>query len=135
MPVYDRLVAERKKNRNIVGPIKVEFGIWRARVNGEIGELVAEPYKIEKTKSARLRLLGHVKRMGKDRADRKAYLRRPMGCTPVCRPRYHWKDGVAEDLKELNVPQWSDLEKVRKMAYFGIGGQDPLRIAKLAKYS
>lgn len=41
-----------------------------------------------------------MERMGVDRAAKRVCLRQP---TPVGGLRYRWEDGVAEDLKGLNV--------------------------------
>ncbi|KAI8420362.1 hypothetical protein MSG28_008880 [Choristoneura fumiferana] len=54
--------------RKIQGPVKRDDGTWRIRKNIETQELVAEPNIIGVTKSHRLRWLGHLLRMGEDRA-------------------------------------------------------------------
>lgn len=108
------LVAERKILRKILGPTIGEDGEWRQRYNREIENIVSEPNIIGEIKSSRLRWLGHVERMGEDRAVRKAYLGQPSGRRPVGRPRYRWKDEVAKDLKELEVSDWSELAQNRE---------------------
>ncbi|CAG9112619.1 unnamed protein product [Plutella xylostella] len=108
------LVAERKILRKILGPTIGEDGEWRQRYNREIENIVSEPNIIGEIKSSRLRWLGHVERMGEDRAVSKVYLGQPSGRRPVGRPRYHWKNEVAKDLKELEVSDWSELAQNRE---------------------
>ncbi|KAI8425056.1 hypothetical protein MSG28_006924 [Choristoneura fumiferana] len=56
--------------------------------------------------SARLRWLGHVERMGEDRAAKRAYLGQPTGRRPIGRPRYRWLDEVRKDLCDMQVADW-----------------------------
>ncbi|XP_073956550.1 uncharacterized protein [Choristoneura fumiferana] len=60
------LVAERKIYRKILGPTRQVDGAWRVRRNVDVEDLVGEPNIIGESKSARLRWLGHVERMGED---------------------------------------------------------------------
>ncbi|XP_073952650.1 uncharacterized protein [Choristoneura fumiferana] len=75
------LVAERRILRKILGPTQRDDGSWRIRKNREIEDPVSEPNVIGETKASRLRLLGHVERLGEDRAVKRAYLGRPSGRT------------------------------------------------------
>lgn len=58
---------------------------------------------IEEKKSARLRYLGHMERIGGEGATKRSYLGPLKDRRPVGQPRYRWKAEVAKDLKELNV--------------------------------
>ncbi|KAI5635541.1 hypothetical protein NE865_11715 [Phthorimaea operculella] len=100
------LVAERKIYRKMLGPTRRDDGSWRVRKNRELEELVAEPNIISEIKSARIRWLGHLERMGEDRAVKRAYLRKPNGKRPVGRPRYRWADEAEKDLLQLQHPDW-----------------------------
>ncbi|CAH0398144.1 unnamed protein product [Chilo suppressalis] len=72
------------------------------------------PNIIGEIKAARLRWLGHVERMGEDRAVKRAYLRQPIGRRPVGRPRYRWSDEVQRDLQSLSADGWRDLARDRR---------------------
>lgn len=60
----------------------------------------------------------HVERTGECRAakrvERAACPGQPTDRRPVDRPRYRWKNAVAKDLKQLNVPKSSELAQDRK---------------------
>ncbi|KAI5635421.1 guanylate kinase domain-containing protein [Phthorimaea operculella] len=100
------LVAERKIYRKMLGPTRRDDGSWRVRKNRELEELVAEPNIIGEINSARIRWLGHLERMGEDRAVKRAYLGKPNGKRPVGRPRYRWADEAEKDLLQLQHPDW-----------------------------
>lgn len=76
------LVAERNLLRKILGPTHRPDGSWRIWKNVEIDDLVEEPNISGVTKSLRLRWLGHLERMGDDRAAKRAYEGRPIGSFP-----------------------------------------------------
>ncbi|KAI5631634.1 hypothetical protein NE865_15650 [Phthorimaea operculella] len=91
----------------MLGPTRRDDGSWRVRKNRELEELVAEPNIIGEIKSARIRWLGHLERMGEDRAAvKRAYLGKPNGKRPVGRPRYRWADEAEKDLLQLQHPDW-----------------------------
>ncbi|KAG7309934.1 hypothetical protein JYU34_004449 [Plutella xylostella] len=100
------LVAERKVMRKMLGPTRREDGSWRVRKNQEIEDLISEPNILGQIKSQRLRWLGHLQRMGEDRAAKRAYLGVPSGRRPVGRPRYRWSDEVGKDLRQLQAGDW-----------------------------
>ncbi|KAI5633037.1 hypothetical protein NE865_14255 [Phthorimaea operculella] len=108
------LVAERKIFRKILGPTQREDGTWRSRKNLEMEQLISEPNIIGEIKSARLRWLGHVERMGEDRAAKRAYLGQPHGQRPVGRPRYRWIDEVQKDLGALQMADWRQAAQNRE---------------------
>lgn len=107
------LVTERKIFRKILGPVRRDDGTWRVRKNQEIEDIISEPNIISETKAARLRWLGHVERMGEDRAVKRAYEGRPSGKRPVGRPRYRWKDMVVKDLNALQISRWQEVAQDR----------------------
>ncbi|XP_048481716.1 uncharacterized protein LOC125489586 [Plutella xylostella] len=102
------LVAERKVLRKIFGPRQRPDGSWRVLKNAELEDLMAGANIVGETKAHRLRWLGHLQRMGKDRSAKRAYMGRPTGRRPVGRPRYRWSDAVEADLRELQVVDWRE---------------------------
>lgn len=107
------MVTERKIYRKILGPTKRQDDSWRIKTNAEIADLVSEPNIIGATKSHRLRWLGHVERMGEDRAVKRAYLGRPTGRRLVGRPRYRWRDVVEADLRQIQAHNWREIAQDR----------------------
>ncbi|XP_038214255.1 uncharacterized protein LOC119834051 [Zerene cesonia] len=107
------LVTERKVLRKILGPIRSDDGSWRIRTNKEVEELFDEPNILGEVKAHRLRWLGHVLRMGDDRAVKRVYLGRPTGRRPVGRPKYRWADQVTNDLVALRRSDWSNIVPCR----------------------
>ncbi|XP_073948969.1 uncharacterized protein [Choristoneura fumiferana] len=79
---------------------KTEYLLMR---NVDVEDLVGEPNIIGESKSARLRCLGHVERMGEDRAAKRAYLGQPTGRRPIGRPRYRWLYEVRKDLCDMQL--------------------------------
>jgi hypothetical protein len=52
-------------------------------------------------KSRRIRLAGHVARMGDRRSACKGLLRRPNGKRPLLRSRRRWQGNIKMDLQEV----------------------------------
>ena len=83
-----------------------EQGEWRIRTNKELYGLYKEPSLVSEIKSARIRWLGHIERMDKQRGVQKAYSQKPEGRRLPGRPRKRWIDDVEDDLKKLGVRGW-----------------------------
>jgi hypothetical protein len=74
--------------RRIFGPKRDEVtGIWRKLHNEELHILYLSPSIIGMIKSRRMRLVGHVARMGKKRNEYRILVRKPEGKSPLGRPR------------------------------------------------
>ncbi|XP_073960543.1 uncharacterized protein [Choristoneura fumiferana] len=96
-PVFakDRFDVDVKDNKLVVAERRILRKILGPNVLGET--------------KARLRWLGHVERLGEDRAVKRAYLGRPSGRRPVGRPRYRWRDKALKDLLDLGVEGWQEV--------------------------
>jgi hypothetical protein len=94
----------RKVLRKIYGPL-YDNGIWRIRTNKELLVLYQELDTVAEIKKARLRWLGHVERMSKDRVIKKLYMSKPEGRS-VGRPKMQWLDAVEEDLRNMRISGW-----------------------------
>jgi hypothetical protein len=95
-------VFENKVLRRIFGPKRDEVtGEWRRLHNKELYVLYSSPNIIRVMKSRRLRLAGHVARMGERRGAYRALVGKPAGRRPLGRPRLRWEDNIKMDLKEL----------------------------------
>jgi hypothetical protein len=53
-------------------------------------------------KSRRMRLAGHVARMGDDRGAHRVLVRKPEGKRPLGRPRLRWEDNIKMDLQDVS---------------------------------
>ena len=52
-------------------------------------------------KSRRMRLTGHVARMGERRGVQRVLVGKPEGKSPLGRPRRRWEDNIKIDLEEV----------------------------------
>jgi hypothetical protein len=86
----------------IFGPKMDEVtGGWRKLHNEELHDLYSLPSIISTTKSRRMRLAGHVARMGEKRNAYRLLVGKPEGKRPLERPRHRWVDNVKMDLLEI----------------------------------
>jgi hypothetical protein len=54
-------------------------------------------------KSRRIKLAGHVARMGEGRGVYRVLVRRPEGKRALGRPRRRWRDNIKIDLREIGI--------------------------------
>jgi hypothetical protein len=76
------------------------MGGWRKPRNEELRDLYSSPSIIRIVKSRRMRLAGHVARMGEKRNGYRLLLGKPEGKRPLGRPR-RWVDNIKTDLLEI----------------------------------
>jgi hypothetical protein len=57
-------------------------------------------------KSQRLKWLGHVERMPKEREVTRLYKWKPLASRPVERPKTRWEDDVRKDLQTMKIRNW-----------------------------
>jgi hypothetical protein len=105
-------VSENRVLRRIFGPKRDEVtGEWRKLHNEELRELYSSPSIIRIIKSKRIRLTGHVARMGEKRNACRLLVRKPKGKKPLGRPRRRWVANINMDLGEVG---WSDVDWIGK---------------------
>ena len=95
------------------GPVNID-NIWRTRNNMEIDKLIEGADIVRFIKAQRIKWLGHIQRMDQARPTTKLLDWKPMGVTPVGRPRQRWQEGVTEDLKKLKDKNWKETAKDRR---------------------
>ena len=68
-------------------------------------------------KSRRIRLAGHVARMGEDRGVHRVLVGKPEGKRSLGRPRRRWEDNIKTNLQEVGCGDmdWIDLAQVGSM--------------------
>jgi hypothetical protein len=97
--------------RRIFGPKRDEVtGEWRKLHNKELHNMYSSPDIIKQIKSRRMRWVGHVARMGKERKVYRFLVGKPKGKTPLGRPRRKWEDGIRIDLRETG---WGSIEWIK----------------------
>jgi hypothetical protein len=69
--------------------------------------IACTPSKIRMIKSRRMRLAGHVARMGAKRNVYRILVGKPEGRRQLGRPRHRWMDNIKVDLREIG---WDDMD-------------------------
>jgi hypothetical protein len=101
-------VFENRVLRRIFGPKMDEVtGEWRKLHNEELRDLYSSPSIIRIIKSRRMRLAGHVARMGEKRNVYRLLVGKPEGKRSLGRPRRRWVDNIRMDLVEVG---WGDVD-------------------------
>jgi hypothetical protein len=94
-------VFDNRVQRRIFGPKREEVTEeWKKLQSGELHNLYSSPDIIRQIKSRRMRLAGHVARMGEGRKVYRVLVGKPEGKRPLERPRRRWEDGIKMDLRE-----------------------------------
>jgi hypothetical protein len=100
-------VFENRVLRRIFGPKRDEMtGEYRKLHNEELRDLYSSPSIIRIIKLRRMRLAGHVARMGEKRNVYMLLVRKPGGNGPLGRPRCRWLVNIKMDLGEIG---WGDV--------------------------
>jgi hypothetical protein len=81
--------------------------------NDELHSLYSSPNIVRVIKSRRMKLAGHVARMGRDVYG--VLVGRPEGKRPLGRPRRRWEDNIKMDLREIGIDgaNWIQLAQDR----------------------
>jgi hypothetical protein len=82
-------------------------GEWRKLHNDELHDLHSSPSIITIMKARRMRLVGHLARMGEKRNVYRLLVRKPEGSRPLGRPRRRWLYNIRMDLGEVG---WGDVD-------------------------
>jgi hypothetical protein len=75
-------------------------GGWKKLHNEELHNLYSSPSIIKMIKSRRMRLAGHVARIGEKRDAYRLLVGKPERKIPLGRPRRRWVDNIKMDLRE-----------------------------------
>jgi hypothetical protein len=101
-------VFENRVLRRIFRPKRDEVtGEWKKFHDEELRDLYCSPSIIGVIKSRRMRLAGHVARMGEKRNAYRLLVGKPEGKRPLGRPRRRWVDNIKMDLREVG---WRDAD-------------------------
>ena len=73
-------------------------GEWRRLHNEELNDLYCSPNIVRVIKSRRMRMDGHVARMGEERGVCRVLVGKPEGKRPLGRPRRRWVGNIRMDL-------------------------------------
>jgi hypothetical protein len=75
--------------------------------------LCSSPNIIRQIKSRRMKLVGHVARMGEDSKVYKVLVGKPEGKRSLRRPRSRWQDWMRMDLREIGWGVWCGSSSLR----------------------
>jgi hypothetical protein len=78
-------------------------------VNEELNDLYSSPNVVRVIESRRMRLAGHIARMGEGRSVYRVLVGKLEGRRPLGRPRRRWEDNIRMDLPELRCVDWMEL--------------------------
>jgi hypothetical protein len=93
--------------RRIFGPKRNKVtGGWRKLHNEELHGLYSSPSIVRVIEARRMRLAGHVARMGEVRGAYNILIGMPEGRRPLGRPRRRWEDNIKMDLREIGLGMW-----------------------------
>jgi hypothetical protein len=98
-----RLSVFENRVLRIFGPKREEDGSWRKFHNDELHSLYSLPNIVRVIKSRRMRLVGHVARMGEGRGVYRLLVERIEGKRPLGRPRCRWEVNSKMDLREIGI--------------------------------
>jgi hypothetical protein len=106
-------VFENRVLRRIFGLKRDEvMGDWRKLHEEELHNLYSLPNALTMIKSRRMRLAGHVARMGEKMNAYRILLGKPEGKRPLGRPRGRWVDNIKMDLRKDRMV-WTGLTGLR----------------------
>jgi len=88
---------------------------WRELHNEELNDLYSSPNIVRVIKSRRMRLTGHVARLGERRSVYRVLVEKPDGKRQLGRPRRRWEDNIKMDLWEVGCEgmDWIDIAQDR----------------------
>ena len=87
---------------------------WRKLHNEELRNRYSLPNIVRVVKSRRMRLVGHVARMGEGRRVHRVLVGKPEGKRPLGRPRRRWEENIKMDLREVGGGgDWMELAQDR----------------------
>jgi hypothetical protein len=99
--------------RRIFGPKRDEVTReWRKLCNEELNDLHFSPNIVWVIKSKRMKLAGHVTRMGERRDIYKVLVGKPEGKRPLGRPRHSWENNIKMDRQEVECESMDWIELV-----------------------
>jgi hypothetical protein len=89
------------------GPTKELNGPWRFKTNEELDDLIQQKNVIRFIKSRRIKWLGHVERMPKEREVTRIYKWKPFASRPIGKPKNRWEDDVRKDQQTMMIENWN----------------------------
>ena len=86
---------------------KWENQLWRIKTNNELNKLIKHQNIVNYIKALRLSWFGHVQSMPDFRTAKKIFKWTPLTTRPKGRPKQRWEDTVIQDIRLLNIKNWT----------------------------
>jgi len=94
--------------RRVFGPKKDDVtGEWRKQNVELFNDMYSSPNTFRVIQSRKIRLAGHVARMGERRGVYWVFVGKPEKKRPLGRPRCKWEDNIEMDLQEVGCGAWT----------------------------
>ena len=109
-------VFENRVLRRVFGPKRDEVTEeWKKLHNEELSDLYYLLNIVRVVNSRRMRMAGHVARMGEGRVVHRVLVGKPEGKRPLGRPRRRWENNIRMDLQEVggSCGDWMELARDR----------------------
>ena len=90
----------------LFGPTR-ENQLWRIKTTSELNKLIKHQNIVNYIKALRLSWFGHVQRMPDFRTAKKIFKWTPLTARPKGRPKQRWEDNVIQDIRLLNIKNWT----------------------------
>jgi hypothetical protein len=101
-------IFENRVLRKVDRPKRCEVtGEWRKRHSEELNDLYSTPSIVRVIKCRRMRLAGHVARMGERRGVYRVLVGKSEGKRSLERLRRRWEHNFKTDLKEVGCGVWT----------------------------
>jgi len=99
---------ENRVLRRIFGPKRGQLtGLWGRLHYKGLNDLYSSPSTFRAIKSRRMRLAGHVARLGERRRVFRVLVWKPEGKRPLGRHRLRWEDNIKMNLQEVGCGVWT----------------------------
>ena len=99
----------KESNEKDIQPNKKSRWHWRIRTNEKIYLLITHADIVRHIKAQRIRWIGHVVRMDKERVVKRITEWRPIAVRRIGRPTWRWEDDVKANIEKMKILNWGKM--------------------------